>query len=155
MPRTNTIEDIWSYIDIKQDINVCWLWKKSTADKRGYGQTHFNGKHYRSHRLIFELTNGYLPHSVMHTCDNPTCCNPSHLKAGDYLSNNRDRATKGRSNPKRGEDYKLSKLKNSDIIYIRQSYKDKKHTMLELASIFKIHRNYVSDIIHKKAWSHI
>ena len=49
------------------------------------------------HRVVFYREAGYLPPVVMHTCDNPRCINPEHLVAGDWDSNNKDRAAKGRS----------------------------------------------------------
>ena len=55
------------------------------------------GKKVLSHRLVFFRKHGYYPPVVMHTCDNPRCIHPEHLKAGDWGSNNKDRATKGRS----------------------------------------------------------
>lgn len=33
---------------------------------------------------------------VLHTCDNPPCCNPAHLYRGTALDNARDRDTRGR-----------------------------------------------------------
>jgi hypothetical protein len=33
---------------------------------------------------------------VMHICDNPNCCNPSHLRAGDTRANVADMVAKGR-----------------------------------------------------------
>lgn len=50
-----------------------------------------------AHRLVFERVNGYLPTVVMHTCDNARCVEPTHLVAGDWDLNNKDRAAKGRS----------------------------------------------------------
>ena len=49
------------------------------------------------HRVVFYRKAGYLPPVVMHTCDNHRCINPEHLVAGDWDSNNKDRASKGRS----------------------------------------------------------
>jgi hypothetical protein len=52
------------------------------------------------HRLVYELETGSELRSgdiVMHTCDNPSCCNPRHLKVGTQLDNVRDRDAKGRT----------------------------------------------------------
>lgn len=49
------------------------------------------------HRKAFFDKHGNYPPVVMHICDNPRCINPDHLKAGDWDSNNKDRASKGRS----------------------------------------------------------
>jgi hypothetical protein len=40
---------------------------------------------------------------VMHSCDNPPCCNPAHLSAGTVRDNALDMIAKGRANPPRGE----------------------------------------------------
>jgi hypothetical protein len=34
---------------------------------------------------------------IMHTCDNPHCCNPRHLRAGSYADNIQDMYAKGRN----------------------------------------------------------
>ena len=61
------------------------------------GSAYAKGKIALAHRRVFFETYGYLPAVVMHTCDNPRCVNPAHLVAGDWNSNNKDRAKKGRS----------------------------------------------------------
>lgn len=153
MPRVNTVNDIWSYIDVKSE-NECWNWKKSTADWRGYGQTHFQGKHIRAHRLIFKLTHGgYLPPAVMHSCDNPSCCNPAHLIAGTNGLNNKDRALKGRSNSIKGSDHHAAKLTREDVIFIRSKIASKEMKQKDLAEMFGLHRNHVSDIVKRKRWA--
>ena len=67
------------------------------------------------HRVVFHRKAGYLPPVVMHDCDNPRCINPSHLVAGDWGSNNKDRAAKGRSSKVRVDLRKLDYTKATTI----------------------------------------
>lgn len=52
----------------------------------------------KAHRLAWALKNGPLPEGglVCHSCDNPKCCNPSHLFIGSHFENTRDMLKKGR-----------------------------------------------------------
>ena len=70
---------------------------KGTA--QGYGRywSAELGKKELAHCQTFRRAHGYLPPVVMHTCDNPRCINVDHLQAGDWDSNNKDRASKQRS----------------------------------------------------------
>lgn len=93
----------------------CWNW---TASLRGwdgqakYGQFARSAKSCRAdggprimyaHRIAWCAARGfpldYLTDSlsVMHTCDNPLCCNPLHLELGTQLSNIQDMVRKGRN----------------------------------------------------------
>lgn len=51
------------------------------------------------HRWVFYEEHGYVPPVVMHLCDNTRCIEITHLAAGDWVMNNKDRAAKGRSAP--------------------------------------------------------
>lgn len=93
-----TIEDIdrfWSFVDTLEDKCECWNWKGAGPD---YGEFSVNSEMFKSNRLAYFITTGTDPMelSVMHSCDNPKCCNPNHLSLGTHDDNMKDAARKGR-----------------------------------------------------------
>lgn len=74
----------------------CWIWQ-GARDKWGYGVVNLRGKHYGAHRIAFFLHNGEWPEPMaLHSCDNPACVNPEHLRAGTAADNARDIVERGR-----------------------------------------------------------
>lgn len=75
----------------------CHLWT-GCRNSFGYGLMRVGKGLARAHRMAWEAKFGPIPEGmvVMHTCDNPPCCNPEHLKLGTHGDNNRDRVKKGR-----------------------------------------------------------
>jgi hypothetical protein len=63
-------------------------------DRDGYGQI---GRKTKAHRQAFLNAHGWLPKIVMHTCDNPSCIEPTHLVAGSPKENTADMMAKGRA----------------------------------------------------------
>lgn len=84
----------------------CWLWTgaKNGGDNKTkkYGMLQENYRMKYAHRWIWEYFNGGIPAGlcVMHTCDNPICVNPAHLKLGTQAENIHDRDAKGRNGNK-------------------------------------------------------
>ncbi|WP_143806189.1 HNH endonuclease, partial [Oenococcus oeni] len=86
---TKDIDKFWDNVAITDSLDDCWLWKKC-RDKGGYGRVVINGKSMRAHRISYILVYGYIPEdrpNVLHICDAPACCNPSHLVAGTQKDN--------------------------------------------------------------------
>lgn len=75
----------------------CWLWTAARSD-RGYGKFRIRALKMRAHRVAYMLHHGEVPDDlcVLHSCDNPPCCNPAHLFLGTHKTNAEDRDAKGR-----------------------------------------------------------
>lgn len=112
MPRLNCkplpplsegdIERFWSKVDVCGS-QSCWAWIAAQTQS-GYGVfTVSSGGPFRSvqvmaHRVAYLIGIGSDPMGMLvcHRCDNPPCCNPSHLFLGTDKDNAEDRERKGR-----------------------------------------------------------
>lgn len=88
------MERFWSKVT-KSD--GCWEWT-AHRDKKGYGSFGFSGKVQKAHRVAYILTFGELPDGahILHSCDNPSCVNPGHLRTGTHTDNMQDKVMRGR-----------------------------------------------------------
>lgn len=106
------VERFWNGVEIKSE-NECWEWTWM-KNKQGYGLKRWFGKMELAHRIAFIVSGGVITPErpcVLHSCDNPPCCNPKHLSNGTVLENNQERHRKGRtSNPKEFERNRIVKI---------------------------------------------
>lgn len=61
----------------------CWFWLGGMRDaKEGYGGFPYEGKTWRTHRLVYTLLRGPVAKEldIDHLCRNRICCNPEHLE---------------------------------------------------------------------------
>jgi hypothetical protein len=78
--------------------NGCWIYSGcKTGNRPTISINNINNIPYLIARLIMNVPPNLC---VLHTCDNPSCINPSHLWIGTYTQNMRDMTIKGRN--KRG-----------------------------------------------------
>lgn len=119
-PRTReTTADIFLKKIRKTD--TCWLWTGHCNDY-GYGIILLPGEiPTRAHRFSYEHFKGPIKKGliVMHTCDNPPCVNPEHLRIGTKDDNNKDTALKRRHNY--GLDHWNGRLSDKAVENIRAS----------------------------------
>jgi hypothetical protein len=134
----------------------CWLWTGS-VDSSGYGQFKWDCKHYRAHRVSYEVHKGPIGEGklVLHTCDVPACCNPAHLVEGTDMDNSTDKVAKGRQAFLRGQDNGSAKLTEVKVRQIRQLLRNGQHTQREIGDMFGVSNQIVNNINLGKNWKHM
>lgn len=91
------IDRFWDRVDRSGGPDSCWPWLGGLTPA-GYGRVSVDKRGVYAHRVALILGTGESIDGLMacHSCDNPRCCNPSHLWAGTMAENMRDRDEKGR-----------------------------------------------------------
>lgn len=82
-------DTFWSHVEKKA--SGCWEWSRSRTPQ-GYGQLVFRRLLTGAHRVAYTIAKGEIPEGmlILHSCDNPPCCNPDHLRAGTQKENGKD-----------------------------------------------------------------
>jgi len=90
-------ERFWRMVD-KRGPDECWPWLGSIGTKMGYGLLNVEGRSISAHRFSFLLYYGEIPGGahILHTCDNPPCVNPTHLRSGTNADNVADKVSRKR-----------------------------------------------------------
>lgn len=137
---------------VEKDRSGCWLWRehKSTT---GYGRIRVGKKMKKAHRVSYELFVGRIPEGawVLHSCHNPQCVNPKHLKTGSPADNTRDMMEAGRCCA--GERHPHSKLTVQQVREIRRLLESGSLSQREIARRFSVHEVTVHDIKTGRTWS--
>lgn len=83
----------WSKVTIGDG---CWEWQGCTTKKGGHGMITRRRRGYVAVSTARYAIDYFGPLHVLHHCDNPRCCRPSHLFLGTHVENMRDKGRKGR-----------------------------------------------------------
>lgn len=138
------------------DITGCWEWN-GNLNADGYAYRNVGGRRYFIHRLSAFIHFGFNLNSslcVCHQCDNRKCWNPDHLFIGTRRDNFYDMIKKSRGNHIIGEENNNSKLKEKDVLKIRQErYSGARR--IDLAKKYGVTPQHIYYITSKKSWTHI
>lgn len=125
----------WANVQ-KGEPDECWIWVGGRF-RRGYG-SFWVGKKNRSASVIsFLLHGGRLTARkpfVLHSCHNPPCVNPRHLRSGTHLQNMADRAEAGE---------------------IRRLYATGKFSTRKLAAKFPVGKSTIFSVVGGDGWRHV
>lgn len=123
-----------------------------TRMKSGYGQVTYKRRKTLVHRLVCEIFNGPAPadkQDAAHTCGNPKCVNPRHIRWATRAENLADRW--GHGTIPIGEAHANSKLNKLDVQMIRVLLASG-FTQKSIGVRFGISQASVKDILTGKNW---
>ncbi len=152
--KKNTPEAFWRRVK-KGEPSECWEWQGYTTELR-YGQVAYEGSYWGVHRLAWYLTFGDIPQDmfICHMCDNPPCCNPSHLFVGTAEDNNHDMIGKGRMVVAVGEE-RNHKLTEQEVIAIRAEYATGRISQRKLGAKYNVSGRNICTIVNGDGWKHL
>lgn len=154
---TEVVERFWQKIETGR-ASECWPWIAKAKTIWGYGV--FNIGKGRgivgAHRLAWVMANGVdIPQGqfILHSCDNPKCCNPAHLRVGSPKENMDDMHSKGRARfvAHKGVKNGRAKLSEQDIRSIREF----SGTQKEAARKWGVSQGHVHRIRNGIAWKEV
>lgn len=153
-----TYEEFYRLIPEKGP-DECWPFL-GTIHATGYGSVWFAGKHWMASRLRFYLDNPNTDTRlhILHSCDNPICCNPNHLRAGTQKENVQDTWSRGRGQipNNKGILCGTSKLTEKDVLAIRAEAINKVPGLYKkLASEYGVIVPTIRKIVQRERWRHL
>ncbi len=144
----STSDRFWSKVDKSGGPDSCWPWLLC-CDGRGYGMFSLprgNTKMIRSNRMALIL---YLDRELTdkeeacHSCDNPTCCNPSHLFVGTHRDNMEDYGSKHFA---KGSRHAQAKLSPKQILWAKDQWRSGV-TQKAIAEVLGVHKSHISRVV--------
>lgn len=155
-PETRFFNNLKRSITNSYNGIFCLEWTKYCTSA-GYGQFEVNGQTVSVHRFAYKLHFGEIPEGLhcLHYCDNPPCCEPTHLFLGTHQDNMIDRDNKNRLNAPKGEKNGHAKLTEKQVLEIREKYIPRIYHTYILAEEYNVTQPIIFRIIKREIWKHI
>jgi len=119
MISDKVLERFWKYVDKTDN---CWIWKAS-LNTYGYGCFWWNKKQHQAHRASWYIKHGnHSDKLLLHSCDNPACVNPEHIREGTQADNMKDKVIRRRQ--VKGQNHGQSRLTEGQVLAILKKYSE-------------------------------
>lgn len=153
------VRNFWSKVKIGT-ANACWPWVGAKGSN-GYGVVSLGARPDRkarqhgAHRISLLIAGKNVDgFSVLHSCDNPICVNPHHLRTGDGAASVAGGVSRGRGNPVRGEKCKNATLTDEAVREIRRAgstFEGVCKMMLK----YRQSQGNIQSVFNRKSWKHV
>lgn len=154
LPPADVLNRFWSSVD-QRSHDDCWPWQRS-VNRWGYGRFSYNYRKFHASRFALMASSRSLGRGLMalHSCDNPVCCNPKHLRWGTNADNVRDAVQRGRcyrwNGRRKGEANPVAKLTQHQADAIRADSRPAR----VLAEEHGVSATTIWNVRHERHYSH-
>lgn len=148
-------KDFWSRV-LRRGSAECWPWLAGQSST-GYGWIYICGGRRNpvrtyAHRAALYYSTGKWKSVARHTCDNPICCNPRHLRWGTKRDNAQDALRRGRAYI--GESNSNAKLTNRQVLQIRR-LRSSGLTYKEISGATGVTTSRIAFVVTRQGWTHV
>lgn len=142
----------WQQVQIGND-QECWEWQGKRELRMGYGEIRVFGIS-KAHRIAYFLATKKRPTlCVLHKCDNPPCCNPSHLYEGTQADNKRDCVERNRHI--KGERHHLARLTDETARYAYKQLHQFGRDPIDIADELGVAPGTIGHVARGETWMHV
>lgn len=134
----------------------CYVWASVSSQRsaRPYLKSRRLGIQALAYRVIYEVMVGPIPDGahLLHSCDNPACVNPAHLRVGTHADNMRDMAERNRC--MHGESHYRARLTSDNVAQIKRRLR-LGESVSTLAVAYSVDQSTVSKIKIGAQWRRV